>query len=223
MNPVSVFLLLFIISRTSYVFLQDLFVAGSDTSSTTVEWAMAELLRNPSSMAKAHDELARVIGLTRSVEESDIDQLPYLQAVVKETFRLHPPGPLLLPRQAQETVTITSYTIPQGSRVLVNVWAMGRDEAIWHEPERFIPERFLGSTLDYKGGDFELIPFGAGRRVCPGMPLATRMVHMVLATLLNQFEWRLPVEVERTGIKMDEKFGLSLTKAVPLCAIAAPI
>ncbi|XP_051223017.1 geraniol 8-hydroxylase [Lolium perenne] len=201
----------------------DLFVAGSDTSSSTIEWAMAELLRDPSSMAKAQEELTRVVGSTRSVKESDIDQLPYLQAVVKETFRLHPPAPLLLPRQAQETTRITGYTVPQGSRVLVNVWAIGRDEVTWHEPDNFMPERFLGRVMDYKGGDFELIPFGAGRRVCPGMPLATRMVHLVLATLLNQFEWRLPVEVEKTGIEMGEKFGLTLTKYVPLCAIASPI
>ncbi|KAM0856377.1 hypothetical protein ACQ4PT_049190 [Festuca glaucescens] len=201
----------------------DLFVAGSDTSSSMVEWAMAELLRNPSSMAKAHEELTQVISMRRSIEESDIDQLPYLQAVVKETFRLHPPVPLLLPRQAQTNVRIAGYMVPQGSRVLVNVWAMGRDEGIWLEPDKFMPERFLGRTVDYKGGDFELLPFGAGRRVCPGIPLASRMVHVVLATLLNQFEWKLPVEVERAGIDMTEKFGVSLTKAVPLCAIAIPI
>ncbi|XP_051203481.1 geraniol 8-hydroxylase [Lolium perenne] len=201
----------------------DLFVAGSDTSSSTVEWAMVELLRNPSSMAKAHEELTQVINMRRSIEESDIDQLPYLQAVVKETFRLHPPVPLLLPRQAQANVSIAGFMVPQGARVLVNVWAMGRDEGIWLEPDKFMPERFLGTTVDYKGGDFELLPFGAGRRVCPGMPLASRMVHVVLATLLNQFEWKLPVEVERTGIDMTEKFGVSLTKVVPLCAIAIPI
>uniref|UniRef100_A0ACD6AJW1 Uncharacterized protein n=1 Tax=Avena sativa TaxID=4498 RepID=A0ACD6AJW1_AVESA len=188
----------------------DLFVAGSDTSSSTVEWAMAELLRDPSSMAKAQEELARVIGSRRSVEESDIDHLPYLQAVVKETFRLHPPVPLLLPRQAQATVEIAGYTVPRGARVLVNVWAMGRDEGIWRpEPDRFMPGRFMGSAVDYRGGDFELLPFGAGRRVCPGMPLAIRMVHLVLATLLNRIEWRLPVEAERTGIDMSEKFGVT--------------
>ncbi|KAK1606043.1 hypothetical protein QYE76_029716 [Lolium multiflorum] len=201
----------------------DLFVAGSDTSSSTVEWAMVELLRNPSSMAKAHEELAQVIGMRRSIEESHIDQLTYLQAVVKETFRLHPPAPLLLPRQAQATIRIAGYMVPQGARVLVNVWAMGRDEGIWSEPDKFMPERFLGRMVDYKGGDFELLPFGAGRRVCPGMPLASRMVHFVLATLLNGFKWKLPVKVEMAGIDMTEKFGVTLTKAVPLCAIATPI
>uniref|UniRef100_A0ACD6AMP8 Uncharacterized protein n=1 Tax=Avena sativa TaxID=4498 RepID=A0ACD6AMP8_AVESA len=201
----------------------DLFLAGSDTSSSTVEWVMAELLRNPSSMAKAHQELAQVIGSTQRVEESDIDQLPYLQAVVKETLRLHPPGPLLLPRQAQSDVQIASYIVPQGARVLVNLWAIGRDERIWPEPDKFMPERFLGRAMDFRVGDFEFIPFSAGRRVCPGMPLAIRTVHLVLATLLNQFKWKLPVEMERIGIDMTEKFGVTLTKAVPLCAIATPI
>ncbi|KAF8722227.1 hypothetical protein HU200_022535 [Digitaria exilis] len=151
-----------------------------------VEWAMTELLQSPTSMAKACDELATVIGSGKSIEESDIGQLPYLQAVVK-------------------------------------VWAMGRDKDTWLEPEKFMPERFLGKTVDLRGGDFDLIPFGGGRRICPGMPLAIRMVHLLLASLLNHFTWKLPAEVERNGVDMAEKFGLTLTKAVPLCAIATPI
>lgn len=174
-------------------------------------------------MAKAREELATVIGSGRSVEESDNGRLPYLQAVVKETFRLHPPAPLLLPRHAQADTKIMGYTIPQGSRVFVNVWAMGRDEETWPEPDKFMPERFLGRAVDLRGGDFNLIPFGGGRRICPGMPLAIRMVHLVLASLLNRFTWRLPAEVGRSGVDMDEKFGLTLTKAVPLCAIATPV
>ena len=200
-----------------------MFAAGSDTSSSTVEWAMTELLQSPASMAKACDELATVIGSRGSIEESDIGRLPYLQAVVKETFRLHPPAPLLLPRHTQADTKIMGYTIPQGSRVFVNVWAMGRDKETWPEPKKFMPERFLGRTVDLRGGDFDLIPFGAGRRICPGMPLAIRMVHLILASLLNQFTWRLPDDVERNGIDMAEKFGLTLIKAVPLCAIATPL
>ncbi|RCV43274.1 hypothetical protein SETIT_9G281800v2 [Setaria italica] len=204
-------------------FFTDLFAAGSDTSSSTVEWAMVELLRNPVSMAKLSNELVEVIGSRRKIEESDIGQLPYLQAVIKETFRLHPPVPLLLPRQAEAATEIMGYMIPKGARVLINVWAMGRDNDIWPEPEKFMPERFLESMIDFRGGDFELIPFGAGRRICPGMALATRMVHLVLASLLNQFKWRLPAEVERNGVEMAEKFGVTLKKASPLCAIATPI
>jgi cytochrome P450 len=120
-------------------------------------------------------------------------------------------------------VKIIGYTIPKGSRVFINVWAMGRDKETWPEPEKFMPERFLGKTVDLRGGDFDLIPFGGGRRICPGMPLAIRMVHLLLASLLNQFTWRLPAEVERDGVDMAENFGLTLTKAVPLCAIATTI
>ncbi|XP_037487894.1 geraniol 8-hydroxylase-like [Triticum dicoccoides] len=201
----------------------DLFAAGSDTSSSTVEWAMAELLRNPSSMVKVCDELAQVIGSRRNIEEADIVRLPYLQAVIKETFRLHPPAPLLLPRQPETTVKIAGYTIPKGSRVFINVWAIGRDKDVWTEPEMFMPERFLGSAIDFRGVDFELLPFGAGRRICPGMTLAIRMVHVMLASLLNQFKWSLPIELERDGIDMQDHFGLTLAKNVPLCIIATPI
>ncbi|CAN6288550.1 unnamed protein product [Urochloa humidicola] len=203
--------------------LTDIFSAGSDTSSSTVEWAMTELLRNPESLTKVCNELAVVIGPGRNVEESEIGRLPYLQAVVKETLRLHPPAPFLVPRQAEMTTKILGYTIPKGSQVLINVWAMGRDANIWSEPEKFMPERFLDRVVDFKGGDFELIPFGAGCRICPGMPLAIRMVHLVLASLLNQFIWRLPIEVETNGVDMAEKLGVTLVKAVPLCAFAAPV
>uniref|UniRef100_A0A0D9XHU9 Cytochrome P450 n=1 Tax=Leersia perrieri TaxID=77586 RepID=A0A0D9XHU9_9ORYZ len=198
----------------------DLFAAGSDTSSSTIEWAMAELLRSPLAMAKVCDELRRVIGSGRTIEESEISRLPYLQAVVKETLRLHPPGPLLLPRQATSTIQIMGYTIPKGAQVFINVWAMGQDKDTWPEPEKFMPERFIEKPIDFKGGDFELIPFGAGRRICPGLPLAFRMVHVVLASLLIHFKWTLPVEVERNGIDMKEKFGATVAKAIPLCAMA---
>uniref|UniRef100_J3N166 Cytochrome P450 n=1 Tax=Oryza brachyantha TaxID=4533 RepID=J3N166_ORYBR len=201
----------------------DLFAAGSDTSSTTVEWAMAELMRNPLCMARACNELSQVIGLGRNIEESEIGQLPYLQAVVKETFRLHPPAPLLLPRKAESTTNIAGYTVPKGARVLVNVWAMGRDTHTWSAPEKFIPERFLEGKIDFRGVHFELIPFGAGRRICPGLPLANRMVHLILGSMLNQFKWSLSAEMERNGIDMSEKFGLALVKAVPLCALATPV
>uniref|UniRef100_J3N173 Uncharacterized protein n=1 Tax=Oryza brachyantha TaxID=4533 RepID=J3N173_ORYBR len=201
---------------------QDLFAAGSDTSSSTVEWAMSELLQSPLSMAKVCDELQRVLGSRRRIEESEISQLPYLQAVIKETFRLHPPVPFLLPRQATKTIQILGYIIPKGARVLINVWAMGRDEDIWPEAMKFMPERFLHKTIEFKGGDLELIPFGAGRRICPGLPLAVRMVHVVLASLLINFKWKLPAEVEGNKIDMTEKFGVTLAKAIHLCAMATP-
>ncbi|KAJ3684510.1 hypothetical protein LUZ61_013674 [Rhynchospora tenuis] len=201
----------------------DLFVAGTDTSSNTVEWAMAELLQNPVTMATLNYELASVVGPEREMEESDISQLPYLQAVVKETLRLHPPVPFRLPRRAQETVVFGNYLIPEGAKLLVNVWAISRDETTWPDPLKFRPERFLERDIDFKGRDFELIPFGAGRRICPGMPLAYRMVHLMLGSLLHRFEWQLPEEEAKNGLDMSEKFGVTLAMAQHLKAIAIPI
>ncbi|CAL4930103.1 unnamed protein product [Urochloa decumbens] len=212
--------------QTLLSLLTDLFSAGSDTSAATVEWAMAELLQSPSSMAKARDELVQVIGSKQEVEESDVGQLKYLQAIVKETFRLHPPAPLLLPRQAKTATEIGGYTVPKGARVLVNVWAIGQDPELWSEPEKFMPERFLEKEMDFRGKDFELLPFGSGRRICPGMPLADRMVHLMLATLLHllhRFEWRLPADVGEKGVDMSEYFGTILGLATPLQAIAKPM
>ncbi|TVU38625.1 hypothetical protein EJB05_12009, partial [Eragrostis curvula] len=200
----------------------DIFL-NSPYCSTAVEWIMVELLRNPLSMARATEELAQILGTKRNIEEAEIGKLPYLQAVVKEAFRLHPPAPLLLPRQAETTISVAGYTIPKGARVLVNVWATGRDKEIWDEPEKFMPERFMESTINFKGGNFELIPFGSGRRICPGMPLASKMAHLILASLLNQFKWSLPAEVDANGIDMTEKFGVNLKKAEPLRAIATPV
>lgn len=199
--------------------LEDLFIAGTDTSASTIEWAMAELLRNPKSIEMVQAELNQAIGSKREVDESDIQKLPYLQAVVKETLRLHPPAPFLVPHRAETTAELCGYTIPEGTRVLVNVWAMGRDENVWANAEHFMPERFLGKDIDYKGQDFELIPFGAGRRICPGLPLAVRMIHLVLASLLLPFNWKLPEGTMPRDVDMEERFGLTLAKATPLQAI----
>ncbi|MBA0773249.1 hypothetical protein Gotri_008540 [Gossypium trilobum] len=199
--------------------IQNLFIAGSETSATTTEWAMAELLRNPQVMQKAKKELLEVIGSERTVKESDIDELPYLQAVVKETLRLHPAAPLLLPYKARNDVEICGYTIPKGAHALVNIWAMNRDPKYWNQPLTYSPERFIGSKIDYKGGSFEFIPFGAGRRLCLGLPLATRMVHLMLASMILSFDWKLPKGTNPEDMDMQEHFGMTLKKAVPLYAI----
>ncbi|XVF52082.1 hypothetical protein PTKIN_Ptkin04bG0236400 [Pterospermum kingtungense] len=199
--------------------IQNLFIAGSETSATTTEWAMAELLRNPEVMRKARNELIRVIGSERTVKESDIDELPYLQAVVKETLRLHPAAPLLLPYKARNNAEICGYTIPKGAHVLVNIWAINRDPKYWNQPLKFYPERFIGSKMDYKGGSFEFIPFGAGRRLCLGLPLATRMVHLMLASMILSFDWKLPQGTNPEDLDMQEHFGMTLKKAKPLYAI----
>ncbi|KAF8714163.1 hypothetical protein HU200_028174 [Digitaria exilis] len=202
--------------------LQNLLVGLPDTTSVTVEWAMAELLRRPDALAKVTEELDRVIGGDRHVTEGDIASLPYLEAVVKETMRLHPVSPLLSPRQSREDVaTGGGHDIPAGTLVFVNVWAIGRDPAVWGEDAAvFRPERFAGSRVDVKGQDLELLPFGSGRRMCPGVSLGLRMVQVILANLLHAYTWRLPAGVEE--LNMEERYGLSMPRLVPLEAVPEP-
>ncbi|KAG6525147.1 trimethyltridecatetraene synthase-like [Zingiber officinale] len=207
-------------------FIQDLIVGATDTPSLTIEWAISELVRNPEKQRKAAEELERVVGRERWVEEDDIPQLPYLVAIVKETMRLHPAAPLLLPRLAREHAVAGEdcggYDVPAGTRVLVNVWAMGRDPAVWESPEEFWPERFLGSAVDVKGQDMELVPFGAGRRMCAGYGLGLKMIQLVLANLVHGFEWLPPAGMRPEEVSMEEAGGITLTMKVPLEAIVVP-
>ncbi|XP_059640970.1 geraniol 8-hydroxylase-like [Cornus florida] len=199
--------------------LSDIFTAGIDTTSSTLEWAMAEILHKPQTLSKAKAEMEQVVGKGKPVEESDIPHLPYLQAIIKETFRLHPALPFLIPRTVDANVEVNGFTVPKGAQVLVNAWAIGRDPNVWANPELFMPERFLGSEIDVKGHNFELIPFGSGRRICPGMPLAIRMVHLMLGSLINSFDWKLEDGIAPQDLNMDDKFGFTLQKAQPLLAI----
>lgn len=182
------------------------------------EWAMAELLLNPEKLRKAKHELSSVIGQNKQVEESDMSRLPYLQAVVKEVFRCHPAAPLLVPRKSDYDVEVEGYVIPKDAQILVNVWAFSKDANLWSNPGVFEPERFLDRKMDYRGQDFELIPFGSGRRICPGLPLADRMLPMLVATLLHNFDWELESGVAKP-LDMTTKFGIVLRKEVPLKAI----
>ncbi|GAB4834307.1 hypothetical protein Ancab_039976 [Ancistrocladus abbreviatus] len=199
--------------------LLDLFVAGTDTTSNTIEWAMAELLLNPEKMRKVQEELEREIGRGNSIEEANTGRLSYLQAVIKETLRLHPLVPFLVPRKLHTNIELCGYKIPKHAQVLVNVWAIGRDPNIWERANLFVPERFLESKIDFKGHDFELIPFGAGRRMCPGLPLASKMIPLILGSLIHSFEWKLADGVTPWNMDMDEKFGFTLQKAQSLIVI----
>ncbi|WVZ92571.1 hypothetical protein U9M48_038622 [Paspalum notatum var. saurae] len=197
----------------------DVFAAGSDTIAVTVEWAMAELLRNPSVMAKAREEIHGALGSKETVEEPDAVSLPYLLAVVKEAMRLHPVAPILLPHRATDDgVEIGGHAVPKGCTVIFNAWAIMRDPAAWERPDEFIPERFLDreDEVGFRGKEFEFIPFGSGRRLCPGLPMAERVVPLILASLLHAFEWRLP-----DGVQLDvsEKFTTANVLAVPLRAV----
>nr|ATG29973.1 CYP76AA68 [Taxus chinensis] len=203
----------------------ELFIAGTETTTTTIEWVMAEFIRNPQKMQKVQRELDEMVSGNRRVEESDLDRLSYLHAAVKEIFRLHPTAPLLLPHKAESACEMEGFVIPKDSQVMVNVWAMGRDPAIWKNPLEFIPERFLegeNGKMDYKGQNFELIPFGAGRRICVGLPLASRMVHLVVASLLHSFQWTLPNEMRCEEMDMSDEFGITLKKVIELNAIPMP-
>lgn len=179
---------------------------------------MVELTRSPRCMKIVQEELAREIS-QGMVTESDLPKLPYLQACFKETLRLHPPAPLLIPRRALESCQVMNYTIPKDSKVQVNVWAIGRDPEYWKDPLVFKPERFLDLSLEFKGNDFEYLPFGSGRRMCPGMPMASKQVPLVLASLLHFFDWSLPYEQNPENLSMRAKYGLTLVKEEPLILI----
>ncbi|XP_020580612.1 cytochrome P450 71A1-like [Phalaenopsis equestris] len=188
--------------------LMDMFAAGTDTSFVTLDWSMAELIRNPEVMKKARDEVREIANGKDMVSEEQLGQLKYLNAVVKEVLRLHPPIPLLLPRESSQSCEVEGYNIPKETRVIINAWAIGRDEAYWDSAEDFKPERFLGSTIDYRGKDFHYIPFGAGRRICPGMPFAISIVELTLANILLRFNWSLPRGNNHEDMNMEDSPGL---------------
>ncbi|KAJ0582338.1 putative geraniol 8-hydroxylase [Helianthus annuus] len=197
-----------------------LFIAGTDTASTTLEWAMAELIRNPDKLATTRSEIIKLMeNKEKIIQESDISQLPYLQAVIKETLRLHPPVPFLIPHQAIHDIEIQGFMVPKNAQILCNLWAMGRDPKVWSHPDTFMPERFLEVNVDYRGQDFELIPFGAGRRMCPGLNTAHRMLHIMLGSLIQKFDWKLEGNKRAQDIDMGEKFGITLQRSAPLKAI----
>ncbi|KAK9697388.1 hypothetical protein RND81_08G035000 [Saponaria officinalis] len=186
----------------------ELFGAGSETSSTTIEWAMAELLKNEGAMKKVTDEVRQILQGKESFDETSLVELKYLKNVIKETLRLHPPFPLLVPRLAMDRCQINGHEIGPNTRVFINAWAIGRDPKYWKDPEKFNPERFEGSSVDYKGNHFELIPFGSGRRICPGMGLSVATIELALAKLLYHFDWKLPHGASAIELDMDETFGI---------------
>ncbi|KAI0495714.1 hypothetical protein KFK09_022017 [Dendrobium nobile] len=202
-----------------------MFLAGTDPPAMTMEWAMAELIKNPKSMRKAQEEVRRVAKDKGKVEDDDLQYLPYLHNVLKETLRLHPPGPLLLPHECIIDTKINGYDILTKTRVFINAWAIGRDAKFWsEEPEAFRPERFERKMRDveFKGRHFELIPFGAGRRICPGMMLGVVTVELALANVLNGFDWELPCGMRCEEMDMSEGFRMVSHKKVPLTVVAIP-
>jgi cytochrome P450 len=189
--------------------------AGTDTSANTVEWAMARLLNNPKVLKKAAAEIDENVGNERLIKESDMTHLPYLQCILNEVLRLYPGGPLLGPHQSREDVTIGGYNIPCGTMVLVNAYQIHRDPGTWEQPLKFMPERFANRKME----NLWMIPFGMGRRRCPGEGLAMRKVGLILGTLIQCFHW------ERIGdelVDLTEGSGLTFSKANPLEAMYRP-
>ncbi|CAI0456067.1 unnamed protein product [Linum tenue] len=194
----------------------DMILGGSDTSAVTVEWTMSELIKHPRVMEKVQKEVKEMFDGKRTVDEADLDELHYLDMVIKESLRLHPPAPLIAPRECRETTVINGYHIPAKTRIIVNAWAMKRDPRHWNEPTEFYPERFFDTSIDYNGQNFKqnfkFIPFGAGRRVCPGIQSGMAMVKLLLAKLLYNFDWKLPNENNSLNIDMSEEFGLTVKR-----------
>jgi cytochrome P450 len=189
-----------------------MFVAGTDTSSTVLEWLMAELIKNLRIMKKAQEEVRRVVNKKSKIDVNDINKMDYLKCIFKEILRLHPPLPLSIPRETITSVKIGGYDIPAKTKVFANIWAIQRDPKVWERLEEFIPERFEDNPIDYKGQDFEFIPFGGGRRGCPGMTFGVASVENVVANLLCWFDWKLKGE----DLDMTEINALTASKKIPL-------
>ncbi|TVU25014.1 hypothetical protein EJB05_27488, partial [Eragrostis curvula] len=194
----------------------EIFFAAVDTSTSTLQWAMAELIANPRVMKKAQLEVRRVLAGQEGVQEEALKEMHYLKAIVRETLRLHTPGPFI-PRVCLDDQKIQGYDVPQGTIILLNAWAVSRDPKYWENSERFVPERFEGEcTLDFKGLDFEFTPFGAGRRICPGITFAEANIERALASLLYHFDWELPSGVKNEEIDMTESFGFFVKRKTEL-------
>ncbi|KAK3439841.1 hypothetical protein EUGRSUZ_B00182 [Eucalyptus grandis] len=203
--------------------LTDMFNAGTDTSATTLLWTMTELVRNPAMMRKAQEEVREAAKGKSQVEETDLLGLIYLRSVIKEALRLHPPLPLLVPRETIEDCKIRGYEVPRGTTVFINVTAISTDPKSWENPEEFRPERFLNSSIDFKGQNYEFLPFGSGRRGCPGINFGVVIVELALANLLHRFDWKLPEGMSIEDVDMEEAYGLTTRKRTPLCLIATPV
>lgn len=193
-------------------------LAGMDTSAAAVEWALAEVIKNPIVLKKLQKELGEVVGMDLMVEESHLPSLRYLDHVVKESMRIHPVGPLLIHESIQDC-QVDEFDIPKKTRVLINVWAIGRDPEAWPDSERFWPERFVESNVDLRGRDYQLIPFGTGRRGCPGLQLGLTTVQLVVAQLVHCFDWELPNGLVGSELDMSEHFGLVTARANHLMLI----
>lgn len=192
-------------------------MAGTETSINTMEWALSLLLNHPEVVKKAQTEIVNTVGHERLIDESDLAQLPYLHSIISETLRMYPPVPMLVPHESSEECMVEGFRVPRGTMLLVNIWAIQNDPKIFEEPTRFKPERFEG--LEGARDGFKLMPFGAGRRGCPGEGLGLRIVGLTLGSLLQCFEWS---RVSAEMVDMKAGTGFTLPKAQPLQAKCRP-
>jgi cytochrome P450 len=205
--------------------MQEVLNAGTETSAITTQWAMSELILNPHIIKQAQEELDAVVGVDRLVQDSDIPKLPYLQAIVKETFRLHPPAPFPVPRESTQPSQIMGYNLPAQTTLIFNLYAIHRDPDVYENPDMFNPDRFMKhpevdhtSMYDY----YQLMPFGAGRRMCPGYQLGDMLVHLMVANLLHNFDWGLPKGENVESFDMSEVMSLLVSRKNPLYLVANP-
>lgn len=205
---------------------QDMIAAATDTSAVTNEWAMAEVIRHPQVQRKIQEELDSVVGPDRMVSEPDLAHLNYLRCVVRETFRMHPAGPFLIPHESIRDTTVNGYHIPAKTRVFVNTHGLGRNADVWGDVDEFRPERHWpedGGRVEISHGpDFKILPFSAGKRKCPGAPLGVALVLMALARLFHCFDWSPPHGLRPEDIDTAEVYGMTMPKAQPLVAVARP-
>ncbi|KAI3454390.1 hypothetical protein Pfo_011053 [Paulownia fortunei] len=196
----------------------DVFAAGTDTSGTVLIWVMTELIRHPPIMKKLQDEIREIMNGKQHITDDDLKKMHYLKAVIKETFRCHPPVAIYF-RAAREYVNLKGYDIAPETVILINAWAIGRDPACWHDPEKFMPERFLNCSVDFRGFDFQLITFGAGRRICPGLEFAATSIEHTLANLMHKFDWALPDGAKGENLDWTEKPGFTCGRKHPLLVL----
>ncbi|XP_039137926.1 cytochrome P450 71A1-like [Dioscorea cayenensis subsp. rotundata] len=203
--------------------LLDMLFGGTETGYVTLEWSLAELIRNPKVMKKLQDEVRGKAFGKSMVKQNDLSDMNYLKAFLKEILRLHPPAPLLVPRESMESCRIQGYDIPKKTRVIVNYWAITRDQKIWDSPEELRPERFENNPIDFKGQhNYEYIPFGAGRRMCPAVHYGVTITELALANLVHRFDWKLPDGMVIEDFDMTETHALTVKMKSNLLLVAKP-
>ncbi|KAI7751770.1 hypothetical protein M8C21_027103 [Ambrosia artemisiifolia] len=198
------------------------FAAATETTQTGLEWTLSELIKNPRVMNKLQQEVTEIAQGRAMISEEDLEKMPYLKAVIKEALRLHPPLPLLLPRISVKDVKIMGYDIEAGTQVIINAWAIGRDPALWEESNKFRPERFLNNSITYQATQFEWLPFGAGRRLCPGIQFSVPVMELALANIVYKFDMTLPNGTKNEDLDMSETFGTAMHKKSPLLVLVTP-